>query len=266
MKEAITQILPRRVCARIKRYLRRECRKPQTMKVRIYLQHLLRMNYNEVGNLPPYATNQTLSQDELLDIILFGTPKSWQREMDRQGFDPMMMSLNELIDFMEQIESSEDYDVASKPNDKSKNKSSKGKGNYSKVSNNQDKHCLYHGSGTHSSNECTVLKHLASQKKAKFEGNNSSNNYNSSSKTGNWKKKADEGGYKSKKDLAAFVKKAVKQGVQKELFDKKRKADKAGELDLNALENELKDFNYAFMDDDMMMNLNLDDEEASSSS
>ena len=24
-----------------------------------------------------------------MDILLFGTPKSWQKEMDRQGYDPL---------------------------------------------------------------------------------------------------------------------------------------------------------------------------------
>ena len=186
----ITQILPRRVCARVKRYLRRECRKPADMKVKIYLQHLLRINYSELQNLPPFALNQQLTQDELLDILLFGTPKSWQKEMERQGFDPMENDMNEVVTFMEQIESSEDYELKPNNNDKPYGKSShKGKSNYSKVShtNNQhgDKNCLYHGRGTHSSDECTVLKHLASQKKTKFEGNTSSNKYNSSS-SGNW--------------------------------------------------------------------------------
>ena len=59
------------------------------MKVRTYLQHMLRMNQEELPNLPPHNTCQSLLTDELLDIILFGTPKSWQKEMERQGFDPM---------------------------------------------------------------------------------------------------------------------------------------------------------------------------------
>ena len=61
--------------------------------------------------------------------------------------------------------------------------------------------------------------------------------------------------------MAAFVKKAVKQGVQKELSAKKRKAAEDGELDLNALESELKDFNYDDMNCDDMINLNLSDDD-----
>ena len=186
--------------------------------------------------------------DELLDIILFGTPKSWQKEMDRQGFDPMIKTLSEVTNFMEQIEAAEEFEPKPNNNDKSKHKSSaKGKG-YSKTPNGNSKpFCMYHGQCNHTSEECTVLQEMSKQKKAKFERGSSSNNYNSSSKK-DWKKKAYDEGYKSKKDMAAFVKKAVKNGVQKELQAKKRKAAEETELDLNALEQELKDFNYTEME------------------
>ena len=157
--------------------------------------------------------------------------------MDRQGFDPMIKTFSEVVNFMEQIEAAEEFEP--KPNnnnDKSKHKSSaKGKGNYSKASkgnaNGGDKYCLHHGWSSHTSEECTVLQEMSKQKKAKFERGSSSNNYNNSSKK-DWKKKAHDEGYKSKKDLAAFVKKAVKSGVQKELQVKKRKAAEETELDL----------------------------------
>ena len=118
------------------------------MKVKIYLQHLLRINNGELNNLPPFIPDQQLAMDELLDILLFGTPKSWQREMDRQGFDPMEHTLSEVVDFMEQIEAAEDFD--NKPNnDKSKGKSKdKGKGNFPKASNGNGRDrpfCVYHG-------------------------------------------------------------------------------------------------------------------------
>ena len=81
----VTLLLPQKVLARVKRALRRDTRKPADMTVRMYYQSLLRINYEEVPRLPPYGANQQLSQDEILDILLFGTPRSWQREMERQG-------------------------------------------------------------------------------------------------------------------------------------------------------------------------------------
>ena len=79
--------------------------------------------------LPPFQADQVLSNDKLLDIQLYVTLKSWQREMDCQGFDPLRHALNEVVDFMEQIEASEDFEV-SKNNchDKKKAPSHKRKG------------------------------------------------------------------------------------------------------------------------------------------
>ena len=43
------------------------------------------------------------------NILLNGTPKSWQRKMDQQGFDPLGHTLNKVVTFMEQIEASKDF-------------------------------------------------------------------------------------------------------------------------------------------------------------
>ena len=79
------------------------------MKVRAYVQHIRRINNEELPNLPPFAPDQGLTTEELLDIILFGTPKAWQREMDRQGMDPMLNSLANVLNFMENIEAAEAF-------------------------------------------------------------------------------------------------------------------------------------------------------------
>ena len=63
------------------------------------------MNNEEIPLLPPNFNNaQKIPTDELVDILLFGAPKSWQREMDRQGFDPLTHATQEVIDFTEHIE------------------------------------------------------------------------------------------------------------------------------------------------------------------
>jgi hypothetical protein len=70
------------------------------MKVLKYYQALIRINNEELPNLPPFGAGQALSQDEMIDILLHGTPCSWQNEMERQGFDPMASTANEVVDFM----------------------------------------------------------------------------------------------------------------------------------------------------------------------
>ena len=197
--------------------------------------------------LPPFRANQVLSNDKLLDIILYGTPKSWQKEMDRQGFDPLLHTLNEVVDFMEQIEASEDFD-ASKNNgqDKKKAPSNKRKGGKMKDEDEsipRKKFCLLHGYGTHDSDDCKGLKQMVKHQK---EESNDKTDKKKGGSNKSWKRKANDFTTKNKKDLAAFVKKAVAKGIQKELSNKKCKADK--ELDMNAIECDLKGFNYKDMD------------------
>ena len=256
-KRALIQgIVPNKIVAMVKRYLRRECRKPADMKVRAYYQHLLRINNDELPALPPFNPAQNMSDDELIDILIYATPKSWMREMDRQGFDPVTKTLQEVVTFMERIEQSEDFDgqrvdhsqkgSSSSPN---KNKKAKTKGGSP-----GSKYCMVHGRCSHSSEECDVLKKRAEEYK--------SGKTDTKGRFGNktWSRKANESTKSSQKDLAAFIKKAVAHGVKKELnsVDKKRKA-KDDDFDLNAFDEELKGFNYSAMD-----NLKIDSDDESS--
>jgi len=75
----MTILLPTKALQRVKRYLRREARKLVDMSVREYLMHVIRINTQEIPRLPPNFNNaQSLGDDKIIDILLFGTPKSWQ--------------------------------------------------------------------------------------------------------------------------------------------------------------------------------------------
>ena len=66
------QLVPKRSLAIIKRWLRRKCRKTMDMTIRSFYTHLHRINDDEIPELPPnYDITQSLTQDELLDIILY---------------------------------------------------------------------------------------------------------------------------------------------------------------------------------------------------
>ena len=245
----MSQLMPKNVLARVKRVLRRETRKPKDMTIRAYYQNLCRINYEEIIRLPPFGANQQLSQDELLDIILFGTPKSWQREMERQGWDPMTKSLEENIGFMENLEATDDFQdsddkktVSSKKSSNKKAKSKSTSGEY---------HCMLHGkNNTHNSEDCHKLKDSVQKLKG---GTGSSNGNKSKNKT--WKAKADGNASDSKKDLAAIVNSAVAKAVSNASKGAKRKSPPK---DFNVMEA-LKDFNY----DDEMKNLEIDDDDMS---
>jgi hypothetical protein len=248
----VAALLPRKILAKVKRSLRRDMQKPKDMKVRNYYQNIVRINNEEIPNFPPFQTLQKLSNDELTDIILFGTPKSWQNEMDRQGFDPMEKSLFQVIDFMERVESVEE--PFEKP--KSKDKDKKKKGNSSSSSSNKKKptfFCSEHGPNfTHDTKDCKVLA-------AKKSGSWSDKKKPFGNKT--WTRKAEENSGITKKELAALVQKAAKKEFKKQSkelasISKKRKSDDSSDKDdddkecflLETLTKDIEGFNYKDME------------------
>ena len=235
----VQQMLPHKVLARVKRNIRREMRKPSGMKVRAYYQALLRINLEEITALPPFNPNQGLSDDELLDILLFGTPKSWQKEMEKQGYDPMGQPLNDVVDFLENIESAEDFE-GTKVEDKKKKSSTKTKSKGSSSSG--ELYCMLHGKGNHATEDCVKLKAEAKRLKS-----GSSDKKKSSDKKSDksWGQKATNATAKAKSDLAAIVKRQVKMTIKDlKAADKKRKSsDDDSSLEANAVD--LDAFNYA---------------------
>jgi len=85
LNQLMTGLLPNKVLQCVKRYLRREARKPFDMNIKSYYMNITRINSEEIPKLPPnFAETQSLAEDEIVDILLYGTPKSWQKEMDHR--------------------------------------------------------------------------------------------------------------------------------------------------------------------------------------
>jgi len=169
----------------------------------------------------------------MIDILLYATPKSWQREMERQGFNPMAHSPREVVTFMEQIEASELFENNSKPPAKSPKTGKSNSPNNGKSSG--QKNCLIHGQWGHSSDECKVLQ--AKAKEVKSGPGNSK---------GKWSEKAKAYKKKGEQEANSFFKKAVAEGVKKELasIEKKRSAE-ALAFDKN--DDDLKEFDLENM-------------------
>jgi len=128
LNEVVKNLLPNKTLQHVKRHLRREARKPLDMSVKQCIMHIYCINTEEIARCPPaHNATQCLTPDEIIDILLFGTPKSWQREMDRQGFDPLAKTVAEVVEFMGCTKMSEDFDgdrkvvaVTKKGNNKTK--------------------------------------------------------------------------------------------------------------------------------------------------
>ena len=157
--------------------------------------------------------------------------------MDKQNFDPLVKGLASAVDFMEAIESTEDFEPA-KPKAKStpnkKKKASEGDNKKAPY------YCEQHGANyTHDTKDCRFLN------------NKKSNGSNGKFGNKTWNRKASEASAQSKKDLAALIGKTVNKAVKKQLAsaDKKRKSDDDNECYLvKALSKDLDGFNYQDME------------------
>jgi hypothetical protein len=247
----LTYVAPHKALAKQKRWMRRFCRKPATMTVREYTNSLRRINERELHWLPPFAPDQLLTNDELVDIVLHGVPRAWTREMEKQDFDPDDKSLIEVVQFCERMEEAEDFQPDNKGNKKDPKKSKADKKETSS-SPEGPKHCLLHGDNyTHTTDECHVLK-----KQAKSLRHWDDDDRKPPYKNKSWKRDAEQGTSSSKKELAAFVRKQARKELH--AFAKKRKASSSAEDEegsvgslhhLEAGEIDLATFNYSEMDD-----------------
>ena len=106
LQDVTNHIFPKRALSFQKRYMRRYLRKPRDMTTREFAARISEMN-QYLKQFPPFEDNQELDEDEIIDILEFGIPHSWQNNMVLQGFDPMESTLAELVDFCERHEFTE---------------------------------------------------------------------------------------------------------------------------------------------------------------
>ena len=218
----ISIVCPYRTLENQKRFMRRKMRKPVNMNTRQYVNHMTRINTKELPNLPPFRGQAgKFTDDEFKEIILFGLPNSWKKEMDKFDFDPFLKSITELVEFCERMEASDETGRNEKgkenSNEVSKKKVKFDKNKTKSHSSNGKKWCDYHETDTHSTKDCDVLKKLKASKSG------TSGSSNPAKKQ--WKSKSEYAKDKAKKELNALKKKAKK--VKKELNSISGKVSKA---------------------------------------
>ena len=219
----VNELCPYKALEKQKRFMRRKMRKPANMTTRTYVNNLLRINTDELPQLPPFSPTQSLREDELIDIVTFGIPKSWVRKMDEHDFDPVVKGLAATIVFCERMESSEDFtpDADQKISTKKTSTSKKYKSDRKNSGPRHGKWCDYHEVNTHNTSERETLK--------KLKASRSSGNDKPAHKNKTWKRKSDEAKTYSKKELAAIAKKASREAVKKATAEchavAKRKSD-----------------------------------------
>ena len=265
LQALIRYMAPHKALAKQKRWMRRFCRKPADMSIRVFANHITRINNEEMNNLPPFAADQYLRQDEIIDIVLNGVPRSWTREMDKLDFDPIEKTLVEVIQFCERMEASEDFEPArngNKTNDNKKSKSgSSHKSSGGSVPRKENQFCLLHGNNpTHATDKCHVLK-----KQAENLRNRSDDRKPTASKNKTWRRDADKATSSSKKELATFVRKQARKELY--AFAKKRKVEETADDDekstasLNNVEMSDGEIDLSQFDYDKLGDLSISDDD-----
>jgi hypothetical protein len=107
LQQVIEAACPYKVLQKQKKNMRRNMHKSRDMTIRQFVNSVTRMNNNELPHLPPFEANQKLPNYDVIEIVLHACPNSWIQEMDRQDFDADHHTLQDLLKFLEHIESLE---------------------------------------------------------------------------------------------------------------------------------------------------------------
>ena len=168
-------------------------RKPRSMTTREYIACVNEIN-SYLTSFPPFQRNQALREDEVLDLLEFGVPSTWQKEFWRQGYDPISKSISEFTDFCERLEFTKDLhdsvrggkrkrlrtkdDQKASENADSKRKStaesSRKRSRTSTGNSTGSKWCEYHQTSGHDTNECKVILAQARRMRQSWENKSES--------------------------------------------------------------------------------------------
>ena len=78
------------------------------MKMRVYRNRVVELN-NYLERFPTvFNATQKIDEDEIVDILEFGTPNKWQSEMVCLVLDSAVATSQELVEFCERLEFDED--------------------------------------------------------------------------------------------------------------------------------------------------------------
>jgi hypothetical protein len=76
LQKVIKAACPYKVLQKQRKYMRRYMHKPRDMTIRQFVNAVTRMNNNELPHLPPFEANQSLPEDDIIEIVLHACPNS----------------------------------------------------------------------------------------------------------------------------------------------------------------------------------------------
>lgn len=204
------------------RWMRRHLQKPREMPIANLVARVCEINgYLEEFPLKSDGSQPTkLPEDEILDILEYGSPGSWQTQFLLQGYDPQELSLQEFVNFCRILESVELPINQTETSTKKRKVSTTTKtSSTTKKKKTDGYYCMLHGHNlTHNSDECRVLKMQAKRMSQTYAAQHPS-------------KKRE---YKENQELHAFLSDAVDTFMKKKVDN--RKIAKKKQAKLNSIE------------------------------
>ena len=104
---AVTQhVFPQKALQYQRRYMRRNMRKPRDLSTREFHSRVQELN-SYLSQFPPFNAGQLLDDDNIMEILEFGIPATWQKHMIYQGFNASEHTATEFVEFCERLEFTE---------------------------------------------------------------------------------------------------------------------------------------------------------------
>ena len=167
--------------------MRRHLRKPTGVKIREFNARVQEINAY-LTDFPPFEENQQLSSDDLLEILEFAIPNTWQKHMVLYNFTPSEHTASEFVEFCERIEFIEQLSpngsqngkkgASSQADPKGSNKRGHQRGakssdeaktpDRSGKRQKASKYCPLHDSDSHDISECKVMLDQAKKMREAF--------------------------------------------------------------------------------------------------
>ena len=188
--------------------------KARLEEMRLYLKHF-----------PDYTTAQAMDDDDLKEILEHAIPSAWQKEMTRQGFEPINHTLNDIVEFCERMEVTES--LSTPPGTKSNTNPSGGTSKAAKWQakssergtkrkTDKTKFCVYHNTYGHDTGECKVMLAQAKKMRGQYEasGQGHGQGHGQGSRNRTWNRDKAEKDKKRREEMHAMISKAVKAAMK----------------------------------------------------
>ena len=219
LKAVHDTVFPMQAILTQKRYMQCFLRKPAGTKTAEFIACLCKINAY-LPKFPAIGTTEQVSlpDDELLDILEYGIPNMWQLTMILHNFDPLEHLVAEFVLFCEQMEQVKNQEgtlpgpksILKHLPDRSDVKANASRKKQCTEQSSGKKHCMLHGEGIHSSEECHTLQWQAKKMKATYEAQTPDNRWQ----------------LKKKQELNAIIVEKVSEALaaeEKKCLSKKRK-------------------------------------------